>query len=152
MYSKIARANKHFKKRRHKLNEDYEYFDDDDSEDDTKELAQKDTFTAVSFASFNNWRITFNAEMRARKMRDPNYVRKQQTMLKRSGKDYFDDKAQGLSIYIMDDKEDDDDDVIVRLPIPFLTHSKGHPNYRQRHPGYEHGRRQPRHRRRRLRR
>lgn len=133
MYSKIARTNKHFKKRRHRLNEDYEYFDDDDSEDDTKELAQKETFTAVSFSSFNNWRITFNAEMRAKKMRNPDYVRKQQVMLKKSGKDYFDDKAQGLSIYIMDDKlDDDDDDVVVRL-FTLKTICLGHRNHWERY-------------------
>lgn len=120
MYSKIAKANKHFKKRTHRLNEDYEFFDDEDSEGEGEELAIKETHTPVTFASFNTWRITFNSEMRAKKMKNPDYVRRQQLKLKKSGRDFFDEKVQGLSIYIMDEKVDDEDDDVV-VKIFFLT-------------------------------
>ena len=105
------------------MNEDEEY-DMDDSDSEVEELVKKETNTPVTFESFNEWRVKFNAEQKAKKMKDPAYLRKKALESKQSGRQHFSEKAADFSSYFMDEKNEGDDDVMVRTIVNFFRMCK----------------------------
>lgn len=108
----IARKNKHFKKRKHRLNPDLEFGDEGVVEDE--EIKMRPALVPVTKEQFDAWRIRFNHESRLKKLQDPNYAKTQATMKKKTGREIFDERSKDFNIYYMDDKDDKfDDDVEV---------------------------------------
>ncbi len=111
MYSEIARKNKHFRKRKHILNDDdYAYADEDD--EITENLMKKTEITEVTAERFASWLASFRAEMKVKQDRDPVFQRKKMMLAKPSGRMIFNDRTKDFTAYYDDEKNEDDDEAV----------------------------------------
>lgn len=116
LYNEIARKNKHFKKRVHKLNDEPAYLYDDDDEELEENLMKKTEYTEVTAERFANWLLAFRAEMKVKQDKDPIFQRKKLLLAKPSGRMIFNDRTKDFANYYDDEKiEDDDEDVDLKI-------------------------------------
>jgi hypothetical protein len=109
LYNEIARKNKHFKKRVHKLNDEPAYLYDDDDEEHEDNLMKKTEYTEVTPERFASWLIAFRAEMKVKQDKDPVFQRKKMMLAKPSGRYIFSDRTKDFANYFDDEKNEDDD-------------------------------------------
>lgn len=108
----MARKNKHFKKRRHKLNDEPAYLYADSEEELEENLMRKTDYTEVTADRFAAWLVSFRAEMKIKQDRDPVFQRKKMLLAKPSGRMIFNDRTKDFANYFDDEKNEDDDEVV----------------------------------------
>lgn len=108
----VAKKNKHFRKRKHILNDEAAFLYDDDDEELGDNFIKRDVYTEVNDKNFASWLISFRTEMRIKQERDPAFLRKKALMQKPSGRMIFDDRSKELLTYLDDGKNEDDDEEI----------------------------------------
>ena len=112
MYSEIAKKNKHFKRRKHLLNDEEMYRYDDDDEELEENLMKKTDITEVTHDRFAAWLNAFRAEMRIKQDRDPAFMRKKLSLTKPSGRMIFNERTKDLTTYYDDERNEDDDEAV----------------------------------------
>lgn len=112
LYHEVARKNKHFKKRHHRLNDEPAYLYDDEDEELEENLMKKSEYTVVTAERFASWLVAFRAEMKAKQERDPVFMRKKMMMAKPSGRMIFNDRTKDFANYYDDEKIEEDDEVV----------------------------------------
>lgn len=112
LYHEVARKNKHFKKRNHKLNDDQAFLYDDEDEELEENLMRKTEYTEVTQDRFAAWLVAFRAEMKAKQDKDPVYQRKKLILTKPSGRMIFNDRTKDFANYFDDEKNEEDDEAV----------------------------------------